>query len=421
MVQSCSNDMKNPDVPDYADLDNYTYSQRIAVVVRWFVLGTWFILHNYRAGMDPTYFTNSSLALMLAAINGYLHWRIWRGLRITKPYAIVLSAMDLTFITVGIAASSAFGNTFFVLYYPALVGMSLAFHSRRLTFAGVSAVALAYGLTSIYLEPGIDIDASEEKVLAVRIVCMYAVVAAANLMSRIERTRRIEAVEAERSRAGENLELQKKAQEAEVAALKERGRIAREIHDGIAQSIYMLSLNLETLSEVADREDGKLRDRIHELVPLAKQTLLETRHYIFDLKPVLAGERGIVDLAENQAKEFQTVAGTPVELSVRGEPRQVSAAAGAGVYRIMQEALANVFKHANASSVNITLAFENGSLRLSLQDDGSGFSPDQVTAGYGLDNMRQRAKEMGGTCKILSAPGDGTIVTFTLPTGPEEV
>jgi len=293
--------------------------------------------------------------------------------------------------------------------------MSLALYSIRQSFAAVSVVALVYGATSILWEPRVDFAMEEERILAVRIACMYAVVAAANLMSRIERTRRIEAVESERAIARENLALQKKAQEAEVAALKERSRIAREIHDGIAQSMYMLSLSLETLAEVAEREDGKLRDRIRELVPLAKQTLLETRHYIFDLKPVLAGEQGLAELAENQAKEFQTVAGTPVELSVRGEPRQVSAAVGAGVYRITQEALANVFKHANASSVHVTLAFEDGHLRLSVQDDGAGFSPDQVATGNGLDNMRQRAKDLGGTCKILSAPGDGTMVTLTLP------
>ena len=356
------------------------------------------------------------MAFVLAIVNGYLHWRIYKGRPITREYAIALSFMDLAIITTGLAVTGRFDNTFFVFYYPALLGISLVFPSRSLSFAVVSAVAAAYATISLRMAPGIDISENDEKTLAVRIVTMFAVVTAVNLMTRIERARRIEAVGAERLRASENLDLQKKAQEAEVAALEERSRIASEIHDGVAQSMYMLSLNLETCAELSEREDGDLPKRLKELVPLAKQTLLETRHYIYDLKPVLSGERGLVEMAENQAKEFQTVTGIPAELSAHGEPRAVSSAAGAGLYRILQEALANVFKHSNATAVEIGLTFDSDRVQLTVQDDGNGFKAEATDRGYGLDNMRQRARELGGTCKILSTPGEGTSVTLTLPT-----
>jgi signal transduction histidine kinase len=323
--------------------------------------------------------------------------------------------MDLAAITAGIWASTRFGNAFFVLYYPALVAVSVVFPSRRLSFAIVTVVSIVYAALSLGFEPRVQFDLKEEKILAVRIITMFAVVAAANLIMRIERSRRVDAVEAERRQAQENLALQKKAQEAEVAALQERSRIAREIHDGIAQFMYMLSLNLETCAELAERDDGDLRGRLKDLVPLAKQALLETRHYIYDLKPMLSGERGLVEMARNQAKEFQTVTGTSVELCVHGEPREVSATVGGGLYRILQEALANVFKHSQASGVTVTLTFDDDRVGLTVHDDGAGFGTESVVGGYGLDNMRQRAQELGGTCKILSSPGEGTSVTLTLP------
>ena len=87
----------------------------------------------------------------------------------------------------------------------------------------------------------------------------------------------------------------------------------------------------------------------------------------------------------------------------------------AGLNRIIHESLANVFKHAKASGVSVSLTFEDGQVKLTVQDDGVGFSTDNGAAGNGLDNMRQRASELGGSCKILSAPGDGSLVTVTVP------
>ena len=88
---------------------------------------------------------------------------------------------------------------------------------------------------------------------------------------------------------------------------------------------------------------------------------------------------------------------------------------GAGLYRVLHEALANVFKHAQASGVTVTLTFGDDRVGLTVHDDGAGFETESVVRGYGLDNMRQRARELGGTCNILSSPGEGTSVTLTLP------
>ena len=228
-------------------------------------------------------------------------------------------------------------------------------------------------------------------------------------------TRRL-AQQRERARQAlrENVRLQR--QREELAAQEERSRIAREIHDGIAQSIYMLGLNLEKAAEVASG-DQKLRDRLGKLVGLAKETLLEVRHYIFDLKPLLSGEAGLTSTIQGQMREFSTVSGLAAKLDVEGEERKVPLAVGSSLYRIAQEALANVYRHAGASEIVIHLAFFDSSVSLEIRDDGRGFSLDAAsTSGRGLHNMRQRAGELGGIVEITSAPGQGASVRVTLPT-----
>ena len=187
--------MNTSTVPDYAEFDDYVYTQRIAVSVRWFLIVIWLVLHNTRPNLDEGFFyINNALALTLAALNGYVHWRILKGRPVTRGYALALSLMDLSVITTGIGVSGRFGNHFFILYYPALLALALVFSSRRLSFGVTSLVAIAYAEISITMEPGLD----------------------------------FEAVQAQAER---NLELERQAQAAELAAQEERSRIAREIYD----------------------------------------------------------------------------------------------------------------------------------------------------------------------------------------------
>lgn len=222
---------------------------------------------------------------------------------------------------------------------------------------------------------------------------------------------------AERERAEQALEDNVRLQEEreELAAQEERSRIAREIHDGVAQSVYMLSLNLETAAELASNEPV-LGQRLAQLVTLAKQTLLEVRHYIFDLKPLLKGDAGLAESLESQIREFNTVSGLPVTLEVVGRQRRMSVATDTALYRIAQEALANAFRHARASEIGVRLIFSDDAISLEVRDDGIGFSEGD-TSGRGLDNIRQRAEELGGEVSVESAAGRGTLVRARLPGG----
>jgi len=230
--------MTGDQLPGYAVFDDYVLSPRIAVVVRWFLLLTWFVLINYRPDIDTKILWSlNGTGTALALLNGYIHWRIIKDRPISARYVIALSVFDLSLITAGIGLTTRFENSFFVFYYPALLGLSLVFSSRRLSFTMVSLVAGVYAAISLGLQPGVNLQVSEEKILLARIATLFAVVAAANLMTRLERTRRLQAVKAEREEASKNLALQKRAAQAELEAQMERDRISREIHDGIAQSM----------------------------------------------------------------------------------------------------------------------------------------------------------------------------------------
>ncbi|OGO51554.1 MAG: hypothetical protein A2148_01385 [Chloroflexi bacterium RBG_16_68_14] len=218
--------------------------------------------------------------------------------------------------------------------------------------------------------------------------------------------------EAARHALDENLRLQQEREQ--LAAEQERTRIAREIHDGIGQSIYMLSLNLEAAAEAAGGQPA-MSERLQRLVLLAKQILLEVRHYIFDLKPLLDGEAGVASALRSQVREFSAVAGLPVSVEVTGEERKLSVARGAALYRIAQEALANVYRHAQAREACLRLAFDEHFVTLEVRDDGVGLRP-AGEGGRGLRNIRQRVQDLRGTLTIESAPGRGTIVRAVLPT-----
>jgi NarL family two-component system sensor histidine kinase LiaS len=248
--------------------------------------------------------------------------------------------------------------------------------------------------------------------LAGILITPLLVVVVVQYLSRLMRDLAEQREEARRA-LEENVRLQREREE--LAALEERSRIAREIHDGIAQSIYMLTLNLEKAAELTSG-DSKLGQRLGRLVGLAKEALLEVRHYIFDLKPLLSGDIGLASTIESQIREFSTVSGLPARLEVEGDEPKVSLAAGSSLYRIAQEALANAYRHAEASAIDVRLVFQPDSVSLEVRDNGRGFSVDSATAtGRGLRNIRQRASELGGQADVSSVPGQGTTVRVTVP------
>lgn len=215
-------------------------------------------------------------------------------------------------------------------------------------------------------------------------------------------------------------------QKAKTAAEDERNRIARDIHDGIAQSAYILSLSLDTCLELAQRGNNTaaLSNRLEHLSKLSKQILWETRHYLFNLKPFIAGSGSLEVSLKDQCKEFQTITGLPVELTThkRKSSTDVPVPIATTVLRITQEALSNTYQHARASQVKVNLEIGTEKITLQISDDGTGFEPqiwigDENTypAHLGIKGMYSRVTEAGGNISIESTTHQGVCIAVTLP------
>ncbi len=326
---------------------------------------------------------------------------------------IALGLVDVGLVLAVLYFSGGWGSPYYHYAITSLLVPAFLIGWRRSGLLLLAYMGAYMGIISIAGE-GTDGPWLQEDVSLLAGVLITPLLAVVIVQYLSQLTRRLsEQRERARHALAENVRLQKEREE--LAALEERSRIAREIHDGIAQSIYMLTLNLEKAADVA-ADDQRLGERLGRLVGLAKETLLEVRHYIFDLKPLLSGEAGLSATIRSQIREFGTVSGLKVGIEVEGEERQVPLSVGSSLYRIAQEALANVYRHADASEVNVFVAFFDNSVSLEVSDNGCGFSVDaDSSAGRGLSNIRQRAVQLDGDVEIDSAPGQGTSVRVTLP------
>jgi two-component system, NarL family, sensor kinase len=205
---------------------------------------------------------------------------------------------------------------------------------------------------------------------------------------------------------------------AQLAALEERNRLAREIHDTLAQSLAAISMQLETADALAETGgDARLAGMVRRALTLTRSTLEEARRSVTDLRtPLLAG-RTLVESLRALGGELRGVAECPVRLDVVGEDGGgLPTAVEAGLYRIAREALTNVVRHARATTARLHLAQEQGRVRMRIEDDGTGFDPNSVPPGrFGLLGMSERARLLGGILRVESTPGEGTVVQVDVP------
>jgi len=205
---------------------------------------------------------------------------------------------------------------------------------------------------------------------------------------------------------------------AQLAALEERNRLAREIHDTLAQSLAAISMQLETADARAEAGgDARLAAMVRRALTLTRSTLEEARRSVTDLRtPPLEG-RTLAESLRALGGELRGVAERPVQLDVVGEDDGgLPAAVEVGLYRIAREALTNVARHARATKARLHLTREQGRVRMRIEDDGTGFDPNGVPPGrFGLLGMSERARLLGGSLRVESAPGEGTVVQVDVP------
>jgi signal transduction histidine kinase len=216
----------------------------------------------------------------------------------------------------------------------------------------------------------------------------------------------------------EALQAQLVASAREAGVHDERERLAREIHDTIAQGLAGIVAQLQAARSGADRER-----HLDTAAELARSTLVEARRSVQALRPeALVGSR-LPDALADVASRWSEVSGVPAAVTTTGTARQLHPEVEIALLRTGQEALANVGKHAAASRVGVTLSYMEDVVTLDVRDDGIGFDPDGLVepvdgSGFGLSGMRQRVGRVAGRLEIESAPGEGTAVSATVPAIP---
>jgi signal transduction histidine kinase len=212
----------------------------------------------------------------------------------------------------------------------------------------------------------------------------------------------------------ENARLHERARQA--ATLEERQRLARELHDSVTQSLYGIGLYAEAAGRaLADGDTLSAGDSLREIGETTQEALGEMRLLLFELRPPHLEEGGLTAALRSRLQAVETRAGLTVEFDCRGEER-LRPDAEQELYRIAQEALNNILKHARAQHVAVHLDFTSDLVVLEVTDDGVGFAPSREhAAGYGLPGMRERAERLGGRLVVHSGPGAGTRVRVEAP------
>ncbi|MEW5939991.1 MAG: sensor histidine kinase, partial [Chloroflexota bacterium] len=206
----------------------------------------------------------------------------------------------------------------------------------------------------------------------------------------------------------------------------ERQRIARDLHDETGQSLTAIGLGLRGLSTALLKNPAQASETLHRLESLAADSLSELQRLIADLRPSHLDDLGLPAALRWYAGKISERAGLKIRVDIFGEEKPISESVKIAMFRIAQEALNNIIKHSEATSVFVQLTFRDECVHVSVRDDGQGFDPEAVNLrqssrpSLGLAGMRERAGLLGGTVSVQSGRGQGTLVEAKIPYAPTE-
>jgi signal transduction histidine kinase len=205
---------------------------------------------------------------------------------------------------------------------------------------------------------------------------------------------------------------------AQAIREEEKARLARELHDELAQSLTALKMDTIWVRDQASSTCALVTAKLTEMVEMLDRTVAATRRMAADLRPLMLDDLGLVPAIEWLSSNFMQRCGVPCALCVHDEMAlELPEPYATAVFRIIQEALNNIAKHARASKAVVTLGKTPESVRLCVRDDGCGFFSDgaRKPQSLGLMGLRERAQLLGGSVSIRSAPGKGTTVEVSIP------
>ncbi|WP_308250841.1 sensor histidine kinase [Nonomuraea rhizosphaerae] len=362
---------------------------------------------------------------VLAVCTGVWHWFMVssRFSRIDRPFiAIAYFAVMLIFIAALIRIDSLFtvaGLGAFVQAFALLQGW--------MAYVGVAATAAV--LVGVRPDPRPASELIFSFLVAVLVAStvglLIQTISKQNQQrkSMIAQLTATSAKLAARAEENANLQSQLLVRAREAGVLGERQRMAREIHDTIAQGLTAILTQLEVAENIID-DVPAARSRLNTIRTLARESLNEARRSVLAMRPAPLEDAQLTTALEEVAATWSETTGVPAPVSVTGDARPLHTEVEMTLLRVAQEALANVGKHAAATRVAVTLSYMEDVVVLDVRDDGAGFDPQMVSSseegGFGLIGMRQRVIRLAGDFEIETAPGQGTGVSATVPAIPAD-
>lgn len=208
-----------------------------------------------------------------------------------------------------------------------------------------------------------------------------------------------------------SVEMLVNAQEAE------RQRLSRQMHDGPAQALSNFILQTEIAMRLLDVDPAQARDELSSLKASAMGTFQKVRGFIFELRPMMLDDLGLIPTVRRYAEAFKEQANMEVNLTITGAERRIEPYLEVMVFRAIQELMGNAFRHSQASLLKVNLDLSEEQIRVIVDDNGKGFDPDtlQESKSLGLKLIRERVEMLGGAFEVESSAGKGTRVMFFLP------
>jgi signal transduction histidine kinase len=351
-----------------------------------------------------------------AAAAGSCLWAAWYWLFVVRDeqWRRRRWAQGLSFLfSVALMAALSWVHLAFTLLLFAYLGIS--FGALPLRWAIPVVVTASLGLAVRFMEVGGMFSTFGDLLILAGFMGMALVASLLGLFvssivgQNAERRRMIEQLNAARGQLARA--------EREAGALEERQRLAGEIHDTIAQGLTSIVLQLQSAEQELAADPPAARARLNTAIATAREGLSEARRVLWALRPDLLQNEPFHRSVERVAKDWAESSGVTAQLHVTGPVRAVSSDIEQTLLRCLQEALANVQKHAKAEAVTITMSFMGNELFMDIQDDGRGFDVSARAPGFGLHGMRERVEAAGGRLDIESAPGEGTTVAVQVPLG----
>jgi signal transduction histidine kinase len=373
--------------------------------------------HTRYARWWDLYFVVVATAVVVAALAAD-HHQLWRRIAATAAVAAMIvlylalgrrlidtNAEDTTAVLVAVGELALFAAA--VAAAPFMTWLLFAIIPLIFQLVSMRA-ALPLVVLAGFVSPAVDLF--EQPGLVVKDLIISVISSAAGLWlgfwiirvieQNVERGRLIAELEASRAEVG------RLSEQAGVAA--ERARLAGEIHDTLAQGFT----SIITLLQAADPQ---LRDeRLALAVRTAKENLAEARALVSALSPAALASGSLPDSVRRQASRFTEETGLPATVRITGPERALPTSVEVVLLRTTQEALTNVRRHAAAGSAQVLLAYSDADVRLTVRDDGRGFTPGDAD-GFGLTGMRARAEQVNGTLTVASTAGGGTTIELEVP------